>query len=60
MKLKSVEVELMIPYSESGLAAKMFDSGTVLSQEYEGEGIRIRARVQNDELSRYEKYLIER
>ncbi len=60
LKLKSVEVELMIPYSESGLAAKMFDSGTVLSQEYEGEGIRIRARVQNDELSRYEKYLIER
>jgi len=57
LKLKSVEVTLLIPYSDSGVAAKLFEAGTVLSQDYEAEGIRIKARIPSDEISRWEKYL---
>ena len=39
LKLKSIEVTLLIPYIDSGAAAKLFEEGTVLSQDYEAEGI---------------------
>ena len=58
LKLKSVEVTMLIPYSDSGAAAKLFEAGTVLSQEYEGEGIRMTVRVNADEISRWEKYFM--
>jgi len=60
LKLKSVEVTMLIPYSDSGEAAKLFETGTVLSQEYEGEGIRMTVRVKADEISRWEKYFIKK
>ncbi len=59
LKLKSIEVILLIPYSESGIAAKLFESGTVLSQDYEGEGIKTRVRIQADDVHRWEKYIVE-
>ena len=37
LKLKAIEVTLLIPYSESGTAARLFEEGTVLSQDYEAE-----------------------
>jgi GTP-binding protein HflX len=58
LKLKSVEVTMLIPYNDSGAAAKLFETGTVLSQEYEGEGIRMTVRVNADEISRWEKYFM--
>ena len=59
LKLKSAEVVLLIPYSESGMAAKLFESGTVLHQEYEAEGIKMKIRIQTDEIHRLEKFINE-
>ena len=60
LKLKSVEVTMLIPYSDSGVAAKLFEIATVLSQDYEAEGIKIKARVQADEINRWEKFIKQR
>jgi GTP-binding protein HflX len=56
LKLKSIEVTLLIPYSDSGAAAKLFEEGTVLSQDYEAEGIKITVRLQANDIARWEKY----
>ena len=58
LKLKSVEVTMLIPYSDSGTAAKLFETATVMSQDYEAEGIKMKARVQADEINRWEKFII--
>lgn len=42
---KTFEVELLLPFSKSGLAARLRDEGAVLTEEYVEEGLRIRARV---------------
>ena len=57
LKLKSIEVTLLIPYSESGAAAKLFEEGTVLSQDYEAEGIKITVRLQASDIARWEKFI---
>ena len=38
LKLKSIEVTLLIPYTESEKAAKLHTIGTVLEQEYKENG----------------------
>ena len=58
LKLKSAEVTLLIPYSDSGMAARLFDTGTVLSQDYEADGIKMKVRMQTDEMNRWEKFII--
>ena len=60
LKLKTMEVTLLIPYSDSGAAAKLFEAGTVLSQDYEAEGIKIKVRIQDDDIVRWEKFVIKR
>ena len=60
LKLKSVEVTMLIPYSDSGVAAKLFETGTVLSHDYEAEGIEMQVRIQADEINRWEKFIIVR
>ncbi|MBR1661478.1 MAG: GTPase HflX [Acidaminococcaceae bacterium] len=59
LKLKSAEVTLLIPYSDSGMAAKLFESGTVLAQDYAPEGIKMTVRMQTAEISRWEKFIVE-
>lgn len=56
LKLKSVEIALLIPYSDSGAAAKLFEEGTVLSQDYAEDGIRIQVRLHANDIERWEKY----
>ena len=56
LKLKSIEVTLLIPYSDSGAAARLFEEGTVLSQDYEAEGIKMKARLQANDIDRWQKY----
>ena len=51
---------MLIPYSDSGVAAKLFETGTVLSQDYEAEGIKMQVRIQADEINRWEKFIIVR
>ena len=60
LKMKSVEVTMLIPYSDSGIAAKLFESGTVLSQDYQAEGIKMLVRIQANEIGRWEKFLVNR
>ena len=57
LRLKSVEVTLLIPYSDSGAAAKLFKEGTVLSQDYEEKGIKITVRLQANDIARWENYM---
>ncbi|MCH5352374.1 MAG: GTPase HflX [Acutalibacter sp.] len=42
---KTFDVELLLPFSKSGLAAKLREEGAVLSEEYVAEGLRLTARV---------------
>ena len=42
---KTFEVELLLPFAKSGLAARLRDEGAVLSEEYVAEGLRLTARV---------------
>ena len=45
MKLKSIEVTLLIPYTESEKAAKLHTIGTVLEQEYKENGTFMKVRL---------------
>ena len=42
---KTFDVELLLPFSKSGLAARLREEGAVLSEEYVPEGLRLTARV---------------
>lgn len=42
---KTFEVKLLLPFSKSGLAARLRDEGAVLTEEYVEEGLRLTARV---------------
>ena len=42
---KSFEVELLLPFAKSGLAAKLREEGAVLSEEYVAQGLLLKARV---------------
>lgn len=42
---KTFDVELLLPFSKSGLAAKLREEGAVLREEYVPEGLRLTARV---------------
>ncbi|MFP5071059.1 GTPase HflX [Pseudonocardia nantongensis] len=39
------EVELLLPYTQGGLVARVHDEGEVLAEEHTGDGTRLRARV---------------
>ena len=58
LKLKAIEVTLLIPYSESGTAARLFEEGTVLSQDYEAEGIKMKVRLQANDISRWKIFIL--
>ncbi len=45
MPEKTFDVDLLLPFSKSGLAARLRDEGAVLSEEYVAEGLRLTARV---------------
>ncbi len=47
-----VEAELMVPYDRQRLVSVMHESGRVLAQEYEAEGVRVRLRTDRETLDR--------
>ena len=57
LKLKAVEEYFLIPYSESAVAAKLHNVGTVLEQEYLAEGTKLKVRLDATQLNEFEKYL---
>ena len=42
---KTFQVELLLPFAKSGLAARLREEGAVLREEYVAEGLRLSARV---------------
>lgn len=58
LSLKSVETELLIPYADTDKAAKLHKISTVLEQEYCDDGIRIKARLSEEQRNEYKKYFM--
>lgn len=57
LKMKSVEEYFLVPYSDSAIVAKLHQVGTVLQQEYLGEGTRLKVRLEAEEVNKFVKYL---
>ena len=45
LPVKTVEVELLLPFAKTGLAARLREEGALLTEEYVPEGLRVTARV---------------
>lgn len=58
LKKKTVEVQLLIPYSDNHVVAKLYDVATVLSTEYREEGIYTIISLPPDEVNRFRTYII--
>ena len=46
-------VEWVIPYDKGGLLNRIHDAGQVLEQSYEGDGVHIRAVLEQTECERF-------
>jgi GTP-binding protein HflX len=55
---KNVEVSLLLPFSQSGLASQIRKEGTVLSEEYVAEGLLLRAQVDARLYAQVEAFLL--
>ncbi|MBC8015679.1 MAG: GTPase HflX [Sporomusaceae bacterium] len=58
LKEQTVELSLLIPYSESSVIAKLYDVSTVHSTEYRDEGIYVLISLPPDEINRFSTYTI--
>lgn len=59
LPVETVEVEALLPFSESGLAAKLRKTGALLGEEYTEDGLKITARVDARERALLAPYLRE-
>jgi GTP-binding protein HflX len=57
LRMKSIEVTLVIPYAESAKAARLHTLGTVLSEDYGAEGTEVTVRLDVEEAARWQAYL---
>lgn len=57
LKIKAVEVNYIIPYSQSEVVARLYKAGTVLHQEYVEEGTYLTVRMEAEQVSEFEQYL---
>lgn len=55
---KTFPVELLLPFSKTGLAARLREEGAVLSEEYVPEGLRISAQVDNRLYSQVKEFQV--
>jgi GTP-binding protein HflX len=58
LKKQTVEIPLLIPYSDNNIIAKLYDVATVLSTEYREDGIYIVISLPPDEINRFNTYAI--
>ena len=58
LKEQTVELSLLIPYSESSMIAKLYDVATVHSTEYRDEGIYVLISLPPDEINRFSIYTV--
>ena len=59
LPVKMVRVELLLPFAQSGLAAKIRRDGVLFSEEYRENGVRISAQVGPALLEQVRPYLLE-
>lgn len=58
LKEQTVELSLLIPYSDSNIIAKLYDVSTVHSTEYRDEGIYVLISLPPEEINRFSTYTI--
>ena len=59
LPMKNMRVELLLPFSKSGIAAEIRKDGTVLEEEYVAEGLYLSAMITPDLLKQVKPYLVE-
>lgn len=59
LKKQTVEIQLLIPYSDNHVIAKLYDTSTVLSNEYREDGIYVLISLPPDQMNRFSTYIIE-
>ncbi|AIF52924.1 GTPase HflX [Pelosinus sp. UFO1] len=58
LKEQTIEISLLIPYSDSSIIAQLYDVSTVHSTEYRDEGIYVLISLPPDEINRFSTYTI--
>ncbi len=56
---KTAEVSLLLPFSQSGLAARVRKDGVLLSEEYTADGLKLTARINVELLDLVRDYVVE-
>lgn len=59
LKLKSVEADFLVPYSDSAAVGRFHELGTVLEQEYLEAGTRLKVRLDAEQAEQFKQYLVE-
>ncbi len=60
LELKSVTLDLLIPFTNGGDVSMIRNNGKVLSEEYTAEGVLLRATLPTDFADRYKHYITEK
>lgn len=58
LKLQTVEIRLLIPYSDSHMVAKLYDVAVVHSTDYQEDGIYAVISLPPDQINRFSTYVI--
>lgn len=58
LKQQTVEIQLLIPYSDSHMIAKLYDVSTVHSTDYQEDGIHAVISLPPDQINRFTTYII--
>ncbi|MBP2642237.1 MAG: hflX [Firmicutes bacterium] len=53
-----IDTKLLIPYNDSGLLARLYDVGTVLTVDYTDEGIHVNVSLSPEWVTPYQKYVV--
>ena len=58
LPVKTTRVELLLPFAQGGLAAKLRKDGTILQEEYTADGLKLTAQVDPVLLHLVQDYVI--
>jgi GTP-binding protein HflX len=58
LKATTLDVLLVLPYDDSGVISKLYDTATVNSVEYNPDGIYVSASLPPEQFERYKKYVL--
>lgn len=54
----TVELELMIPYDQGGIASQLHEQAIILASDYQEQGIYMKVQLPVEEAGKYEKYAV--